>query len=178
MTDRPVECSGCKKPVTILYKEIFGDNINCTEMCADCPFLHSKLHGDTLAAPSELRSEGSPSTLYCERCHTALDAIKMGNPLGCIACYSIFADPLVKELAAAQQIPAHLAKEWQMSKNQSLHVGHSPTQPATIPASHRLTTLNEALNEALRIENYEQAAWLRDQINALTEKPHEGKNSA
>jgi protein arginine kinase activator len=37
--------------------------------------------------------------------------------------------------------------------------------------------LNEALNEALKRENYEQAAFLRDQIKALMEKTSdEGKN--
>jgi protein arginine kinase activator len=30
--------------------------------------------------------------------------------------------------------------------------------------------LNEALNETLKKEDYEQAAWLRDQIKAITEK--------
>jgi len=51
-----------------------------------------------------------------------------------------------------------------------LHLGKTPTKPVTIPTSSRLTALNEALNEALKKENYEQAAWIRDQIKALTEK--------
>jgi protein arginine kinase activator len=35
--------------------------------------------------------------------------------------------------------------------------------------------LNEALNETLTREDYEQAAWLRDQIKELMEKADEGK---
>jgi protein-arginine kinase activator protein McsA len=33
-----------------------------------------------------------------------------------------------------------------------------------------LTALNEALNEALKAENYEEAAMLRDQIKQIMEK--------
>jgi len=33
-----------------------------------------------------------------------------------------------------------------------------------------MASLNEALNEALKRENYEQAAWLRDQIKNLKEE--------
>ncbi|MCB1084762.1 MAG: UvrB/UvrC motif-containing protein, partial [Chlamydiia bacterium] len=33
----------------------------------------------------------------------------------------------------------------------------------------RIRDLSEALNQALKGENYEEAAWIRDQINALTE---------
>jgi protein arginine kinase activator len=36
--------------------------------------------------------------------------------------------------------------------------------------AYQLTTLNEALNEALEKEQYEQAAWLRDQIKEWKEK--------
>lgn len=163
-----MECGNCKKPVSVCYKEIADNLLICTEMCADCPFLQLKLHGSTTSDATLLAA--STSQLCCEKCHTSLDAIKMGNLLGCPSCYSVFAEPLVAELIATHQIPAHLAKEWQMSKNQPLHIGHTPTKPAILPASHRLTALNEALNEALRIENYEQAAWIRDQINALIPK--------
>lgn len=63
-----------------------------------------------------------------------------------------------------------------MKKTQPLHVGKTPNKPLTIPSSSRLKTLNEALNEALKKENYEQAAWIRDQIKDLTEKgPNDGK---
>jgi protein arginine kinase activator len=72
-----------------------------------------------------------------------------------------------------EAIPTHLAKSISVKKNQTLHMGKSPHASMAPPASGRLTTLNEALNEALKKENYEQAAWLRDQIKALIEKEKE-----
>ena len=59
------------------------------------------------------------------------------------------------------------------SSSSILHVGKSPeTEPLQLSQS-RLNALNEDLGEALKGENYEQAAWLRDQINSLPWKTDE-----
>jgi protein arginine kinase activator len=177
MPDRPVECSHCKKSIKVIYKEIVTSSIVCTEMCSDCPVLQQKLHGQ-MAEPK--KREGLPETgagLYCENCRTSLESIKMGNPLGCSECYAVFADVLISELIAADKLPARIKRDILAKKTQPLHLGKTPNKPLTIPPSSRLTTLNEALNEALKKENYEQAAWIRDQIKALTEKgANDGKS--
>ncbi len=175
MPERPVECSHCKKPIKILYKEINGDSTICTEMCADCPVYQEKLHGSLPPAGKGEPKAEKEAGLYCDNCKTSLESVKMGNPLGCSECYSVFSDMLINEIANAEKVPLYLRKALTAKKTQPLHIGKTPHKPLTIPSSSRLTTLNEALNEALKIENYEQAAWLRDQIKALTEKPHEGK---
>ncbi len=159
MAERPVECGHCKKPVKVTYKEIAGGAITVTDTCADCPILQQKLHGGALAPQ---KGEGLAETVCCGNCRTTLEAVKTGNPLGCSECYAVFSDVLISELSAANKIPARIAK-----KNQPIHIGKSPNKPLTIPSSSRLTALNEALNEALKKENYEQAAWIRDQIKAL-----------
>lgn len=165
MAERPVECSHCKKGIKVVYKEIVDKSIVITEMCGDCPVLQQKLRGQT----TELfpQPEGLIETeagLCCGNCRTSLDSIKMGSPVGCSECYDVFADVLVSELIARKKLPAG----WK--KNQPLHLGKTPNKPLTIPSSSRLTALNEALNEALKKENYEQAAWIRDQIKELKEK--------
>lgn len=173
MAERPVECSHCKKPVKVVYKEIVDNNIIVTEMCADCPILQQKLHGQMA---EQILHEGLIETeagLCCGNCRTALDSIKMGNPLGCSECYAVFADVLVSELAASEKLPARIKKDILTKKTQPLHLGKSPNKSLTIPPSSRLTALNEALNEALKKENYEQAAWIRDQIKALTKEKGE-----
>jgi protein arginine kinase activator len=170
MTERPVECSHCKKPIQVIYKDIVDASIICTEMCADCPVFQQKLHGRTPNPKSREGREEKEGGLYCENCRTSLESVKMGNPLGCSECYSVFSDLLISELTNADKIPTRIKKEFPMKKTQPLHVGKTPSKPLTIPASSRLTALNEALNEALKKENYEQAAWLRDQIKDLTEK--------
>ena len=175
MAERPVECSHCKKPIKVIYKEIVADSIICTEMCADCPVFQQKLHGEVLPVKKGEAPVDGESGLCCGNCKTSLEAVKMGNPLGCSECYSVFSDVLLNELATAEKLPLYLRKSISAKKTQPIHIGKTPHKPLTIPSSSRLTALNEALNEALKIENYEQAAWLRDQIKALTEKSDEGK---
>lgn len=166
MSERPVECSQCKKAPKITYKEIIGEKISIQEMCADCPVLLQKLHGIT---PKELAEGTSDSNtgLYCGHCHTPLETIRMGNPIGCAQCYAVFGDVLCNELLAEDKIPQSMENA---RRNQPLHIGKTPENPVHIPSSNRITALNESLNEALKKENYEEAAWLRDQINELMEK--------
>ena len=52
----------------------------------------------------------------------------------------------------------------------ALHTGRTPGETAKVSPAMRLVSLNEALNETLSREDYEQAAWLRDQIKKLTAK--------
>jgi protein arginine kinase activator len=173
MAERPVECSQCKKPASVTYKEIVDETITCTGMCEDCPILQQRLHGSEKESGSEPGKEQTDTGLYCGSCHTPLEAVKMGNPLGCSQCYTIFADVLVSELLAEGKLPKNLENA---KRNQPLHIGKTPDKPANIPSSDRLPSLNEALNEALKKENYEEAAYLRDQIKQLTENSDESKS--
>ncbi len=163
MSDRPIECSQCKRPVKVLYKEIIGDVITCTEMCADCPILQEKLHGELIKTEKE-------GHLLCGNCGTSLQSVQTGQPLGCMECYNVFADFLIQDLVAADAVPSSLQKKLVTTRTQAIHIGKSPDKPVDITLSSRLTSLNEALNDALKRENYEQAAWLRDQIKAIREK--------
>lgn len=173
--ERPVECGQCKKPVKVLYKEIVGEAITCTQMCADCPVLQERLHGTT---PTEKSAEGltaAESGLCCSNCGTSFEAVKMGNPLGCRDCYTVFNSLLVSELIAAGKIPPRLRKSLSSRHPPPIHIGRSPGKELSPLSSTRLTALNEALNEALRRENYEEAALLRDQIKELMDKKDEPK---
>ena len=171
MSERPLECGHCKKPIKVIYKEIVQNTITRTETCEDCPILQQKLHGTPPVPEGKTEAEMG---LCCGRCGTSLDAIKMGNPLGCAECYAVFGDVLVTELIAQNRLPEKLATK----KTQPLHAGKSPEKTAipAAPIASKLNALSEALNDALKKENYEQAAWLRDQIKALKEKPNDTKS--
>ncbi len=162
--DRPLECSECKKPIAVRYTEVIGNSITHTIMCADCPQLQHRLHGIPAA------QQGGPAGatgLCCGNCGTTLDAVRMGNPLGCSDCYEVFEDVLLAELLATNKISARITSG---KKSIPIHIGRAPGESKEMSPSLRLLALNEALNETLRKEDYEQAAWLRDQIKALTDK--------
>lgn len=163
--ERPLECGECKKMIAVRYTEIVGNSIVSTSMCADCPELQRRLHG---TSPKDLvaNQTGSPAGLECGNCGTTLEEIKRGHCLGCPDCYTVFEDVLLTEMQAANRLSPRilLAK-----KSVPIHIGRSPGESLAINPSSRLLALNEALKETLSREDYEQAAWLRDQIKALTE---------
>lgn len=164
--DRPLECSECKKPIAVRYTEIVGNSVIHTSMCADCPELQRRLHGTN---PRDLvaNQTGSPAGLECGNCGTTLEEIRRGHRLGCSECYTVFEDVLLIEMQSSGSLSPRIsaAKKTMLP----VHIGRSPGERLAINPSSRLLALNEALKETLSREDYEQAAWLRDQIKALTE---------
>lgn len=162
--ERPLECGECKKNIAIRYTEIVGNSITHTSMCADCPELQRRLHG---TSPQDLvANQAGSAGLECGSCGTKLEEIKRGHRLGCPECYTVFEDLLLMEMQAANRLSPRILPA---KKSIPMHIGRSPGESLAINPSSRLLALNEALKETLSREDYEQAAWLRDQIKALTE---------
>lgn len=169
--DRPLECSECKRPVAVHYTEIIGDTITHTIMCQECPVLQRCLFGASHPLPYAFLEGGAP--LACGNCGTTLDAVRMGSPLGCKNCYEVFEEVVLTELQSLKKLPPRVIIS---KKSQPLHIGKSPGETEGISPAAKLLALNEALSETLKKEDYEQAALLRDQIKALTDKTLESKN--
>jgi len=162
--ERPLECGECRKPIAVRYTEIVGDNITHTIMCADCPELRRHLFGShgVVGALSEAQAG-----LACGNCGTTLASVRTGNILGCNICYEVFDEVILSEMQTAGKLGLRLVNA---KKSTPVHIGRSPGETREINPAMRLLALNEALSETLQREDYEQAAWLRDQIKALTEK--------
>lgn len=165
--DRPLECSDCKKPISVRYTEVVGSSIVHTVMCAECPHLEHRLHG---IPGRESEKEEKGAGLCCGNCGTTLQQVRTGSLLGCAICYDVFGDVLVRELTSMEKIPAQITKR---KKSSTLHFGKVTGETKEVNPSVKLLALNEALTETLAREDYEQAAWLRDQINEITEMKDE-----
>jgi protein arginine kinase activator len=166
MPERPFDCSECKRPIAVCYTEIVDGKMTRTIMCAECPHLEKKLYG-THKTEMTTGDTTQPTSLVCANCNTSLEEVRMGHPLGCAACYNVFSDVLVNDLLKTGRISHHLAATKQ---TMPLHIGRRPGEVVEISPTLRLIALNEALDEMLIREDYEQAALLRDQIKALKEK--------
>lgn len=156
MSERPIECGQCKRPVKVIYKEVLNGTPSCTEMCQSCPILEEKLHGT---------KEEIAKGLACKHCGTSLEQILTGGPVGCTECYHVFEKQILSDLIATDCIPPFLQK-----KKELLHVGRVPHEAKAPPIPSKLLALKEALTDALKRENYEQAALIRDQIKTLSQE--------
>lgn len=169
--ERPLECGECKKPVAVIYTEIVGKMMYRIAMCSDCPMLRQKLYGSrTIDATN---SEAIAAGLCCGECGTTADEVRMGSSVGCSLCYEVFQDLITQEIASQEKLPLP-----PKGKRQTLeHLGRNPGQSAAINPALKLLSLQQALNDTLSREDYEQAAWLRDQIKALTEGTNDEQKS-
>jgi protein arginine kinase activator len=171
MPDRPLECSECKKPIAIRYTEVIGHSNTQSCMCSDCPELQKRIHGTSGQRQGHEAFE-TKTGLACGNCGTTLDGLRVGASLGCSECYQVFDHVILSEILATGKLPLRLETA---KKTDPIHIGRAPGESQELNPSLRLLALNEALNETLKKEDYEQAAWLRDQIKALTE--HSEKKS-
>jgi protein arginine kinase activator len=167
--DRPLECAQCQKPLAIVYKEIKEGIIASCGLCNECPILQKKLY-KTPAEDLSLETN-TPMGVCCARCGTAQDTIMRGELLGCPECYQHFREPIINQLVSLKKLPSALRKS-PLQARAPLHIGKTPKGTKTTSAPTQLSSLIEALNEAIKKENYEQAAWLRDQIQSLKGKDH------
>lgn len=165
LPERPLECSECRKQIEVRYTEMERGQVHETCMCNDCPELQKKLRGVNLS--SKIDTSSTVTHLTCGDCGTSLDEVRVGHPLGCSHCYEVFADTIIYELYSMGKVPEMLDLE---KKSAPLHIGRAPGESLKVNPSLKLIALNEALDETLKREDYEQAALIRDQINALTEK--------
>jgi len=168
MEERPLECSQCRKRADVLYKEIVEGEVTTWEMCHDCPALYSKLKGKAKGGIGAAEVDKAPR---CAWCHTSWESIAMGGLVGCKDCYQAFQDILIDRFIETYQLSSKLRVN-PSDRISTLHVGKAPDDGKPSEAS-RVQDLNEALSEALKTENYEEAAWLRDQIHVLMEKLNE-----
>ena len=176
-------CEKCKKrTATVFYNENINGKIQSYSLCGDCA---AKLREkgdlqditsmmDSFAAPfSALQNDlfggffGMPTlkTLSvakkCPRCSSQYSDIAKNGKVGCPTCYDIFRDELARTI-------------------QSIHGTTSHT--GSVPSRHRakqaraeqLKKLKSELQEAVRTEDYETAAKLRDEVRRL-ENEKEGE---
>ncbi|MDN3504940.1 MAG: hypothetical protein P0S95_05130 [Rhabdochlamydiaceae bacterium] len=173
MAERPIECNQCKKLIKVTYKEIKGNEIHTLHVCEDCPVVLKKLHLDgKKKCGMEVTREEEDHLLVCSGCNTTSDAIKMGNYVGCAECYETFGPLIAVQLTKLNKIQ-EAPKKFTVGSKVSLHKGKH--ELFTSEKREKLGELNVALDDAVKGENFEQAAWIRDKINILMEETSDEK---
>lgn len=158
-------CNLCgKHQASIYFKGIVNQQAIKVHLCEACarkkgmmfPFgksIHSL--GDMvteLAESAKIRQ--SVTSLCCALCGLSYTEFKQTSQLGCSQCYATFAPlmgPLLKQIHGSTQ---HVGKSYKRT-----------VRPGS--AMEELASLKLELRQALKGENYEEAAKLRDQIRQL-----------
>ena len=110
----------------------------------------SSLFGDELAT-------GNIKEIRCECCNTCFSDIAETGKMGCSECYKTFKNKLIPYLKRVHGTTEHIGKRPQNSDNNLVEV-----KPKT-----KIETLRAELLEAVKAEEFEKAAKLRDEIKRL-----------
>ena len=164
-------CDICqKREATIHIKGIIGKLQKTLNLCAECAAEHEKTAGIHFGAfnlaemlfhfnpaEAEEKPRAEAPGPVCPTCGWTGEKLrKSGGKLGCADCYRTFADVLKP-----------LLKQIQMGER---HLGKRPGAPAagnTAALLAEMTRCRTQMAAMIRIENYEEAAAIRDRIRAL-----------
>jgi protein arginine kinase activator len=163
-------CTICKeKPATVHLTQIVGDKMQKLDLCEDCaktkgindPTSFGLADLDLvlgLGASQQLEQAAGGVELKCPRCGFTQADFKKSGRLGCPECYVTFAEGLAGLLKTMHKGTRHTGKAPEALR-------------ATRENADRMKTLQTKLAKAIKDENYEQAAQVRDEIKQLTGRP-------
>lgn len=164
-------CEECKmKPANVHITKIINDVVSEVNLCADCAGKHTEIKFSITPSymPLDLLSgilpqlgtaEAAPAeeNLVCSNCSIKFSDFLSSGILGCSNCYSSFEnrlDPIIRRIHGAGQ---HIGK---------IH----ERRGAKLKTRREITKQREELDKAVRNEDYEKAAFLRDRIKTMEEE--------
>lgn len=150
-------CSKChKNEASIYYKQNINGKVTEYALCAECA-----AKGEDSFSPLNIFSfplhEIKMEVKRCDLCGCSFDDIRHSGKVGCGKCYSVFSDELEPMIKGIHNNTVHVVRD---VKEESVS---------------EIEGLRIELNNAVKAEEYEKAAELRDKIKELEGKNDENK---
>lgn len=166
-----MKCNICKKKeATIHLTKIVEGEVHNLNLCEDCAKKQG-LGGEDSDITEFLFSLEVPKTkkepeaieIKCEACGFSQSQLKKIGRLGCPECYTTFGEVLEGIIKS-------------MHKG-TRHVGKVPrAQQSGKTMAEKIKRLQEELDKAVAVEDFERAAVLRDEIKRIRAKITEGES--
>jgi len=172
---KPVMCMKCKKAfATVKITKIINGEVHEMHLCQDCaseisPYQQkmSNLQKDLNEILSGLLNQEKGAQvvkqeprkekidLVCDNCGFPYESYQKSFFLGCSQCYQAFDKYLVNDIRKIH--------------GSTQHTGRVPDRyRKVIEIKRNLDTLKRELQQAVKYENFERAAELRDKIRSLS----------
>jgi len=167
--NKKILCDLCKEKIaTVHYTEIVNNKLKKMDLCEDCAkqkniginvqFSVADILKGLTEPHTEKKEEPSKT---CPLCGLTFSAFRKTGKLGCGECYEAFADELVPIIGDIHKNTQHVGTRPAMVRS---------TKSSTMKLRSQLDDLNAELESAIKKENYEQAAVIRDKIKGLQGK--------
>lgn len=158
-------CDVCSKnQASVHLTEIIGGKVTEIHLCEECARKKTEdiqkqfSIADFLSELVDIDSQDALSlpAIKCSGCGLTYQDFKKRGRLGCSQCYEDFKSqlqPLLRKIHGSAR-----------------HRGKSLKEKKEMPLEERLAELRKYLERAIKIEEYEEAARIRDEIRALEGK--------
>ena len=155
-------CENCgKNPATTHLKTVLNGVVKETHLCSYCAANKGYGNMGNLSLTNMLASmfgesisSGKPISKRCECCGASFSDIAQSGRVGCSECYEIFRNELMPSLNRLH--------------GKAVHIGNVPeNQNAAQTIEDKIESLKIKLSDAIKLEEFEKAAELRDMIRAL-----------
>ncbi|MDR1498229.1 MAG: UvrB/UvrC motif-containing protein [Puniceicoccales bacterium] len=162
--DDSIPCSICGQPANVHWTKVINDKVTNIHLCESCAAKSNEIHSLILPLAQialsiikskikEDEADDAPAK-KCPRCGlTTSEFARIGRP-GCVHCYSTFDEEISQIILRIQPGKKHKGKR---------PVG-STLKSALYEA---LVDAQARMNNAIKTENYEDAANLRDEIKKI-----------
>jgi protein arginine kinase activator len=153
-----MKCEICeKRDATVYFKQVVNGDARELHVCAECAAKNGFDMQSPIALTDFLFGAGEPAAAAtgdaesrCPGCGLALRALRKSSRAGCDRCYESFADEMAGMLEAMQGADKHTGKT-----------------PSRARQASELEGVRKALAQAVRKEDFEEAARLRDLLCRL-----------
>lgn len=188
-------CEHCKmREATVKYVEVINGVKTEHNLCAHCAsrvdmgqysalfegeFPLGRLLSGLLGIPDTDRDEGRYAGVVCPTCGTTYEDFVKDSRFGCADCYSVF-DPLIGEnIRHLQGSERHVGKRPGSYANLSGNGKQTQTEDSeesrkesalSLTNEEKIRLLQARLKDAVRREDFEEAASLRDEIRKWKEE--------
>ncbi len=184
-------CERCKiREANIQYTEVVNGVVTEHNFCSQCAreldlgqyssifggsFPFSRLISGLLGAEEKSPEDEKLSHIACPTCGLTYDEFVKGSTFGCADCYGVFDVLIHDNIKQLQGSDIHKGKRPIEYRNINLRKDESSEESLEDilkkdPVKDEISSLERQLKEAVKEEEYEQAASLRDRIKALKEE--------
>lgn len=172
-----MKCQRCnQKEATTHIRQNINGHVTEMYLCPDCaqalhasdmfePFNFGSFFGNFLGA-STAAFNALAGVDRCGYCNSSLNDIASSGKMGCAHCYDKFYAQLYPSLERMHGNVHHIGKHVRYTEEKEADEPSSQPQEAE-NARSEVERLKAELKEAIKTQNFEQAAVLRDKIKEL-----------
>ncbi|MEG0570864.1 MAG: UvrB/UvrC motif-containing protein [Oscillospiraceae bacterium] len=153
-------CEKCGQNIaTTIFKQSINGHVQTLHICDNCAIkigYNNLFDGFNINyIVNDLLNASKKANTQCPSCGITLDQISKTGKVGCASCYSYF--------------NAMLTPAIEKIHGRASHTGKSPLNKEPLKPKTKLCDLSDKLQEAIRLQDFEQAAILRDEIAKLND---------